>query len=568
MKLRHRAAGAACVILLAGIGTALAALPQTNPIDPYGRITACLKTCKEQSPTPSPALGACERSCMPTSVPVFAPAPPNGAPNGSLYVVTVGDSIMWGQGIPEGQKFADTVTNWLQALYGPNYYITRTPQTFAHSGANLFLSSGDGPNPAPGEVPESQASVLLQLNLTLQELQNIGVPPASVILVLVDGCANDVGILAALNGFNSPDQIATATNTDCGANPQPAGSQQQPPAMQVLLQRVGTAFPNASVVVTGYYQFITPSTDPAALAGLLALGGAAAIGPWGGILGAAAGAVDVPHAQANSGAFANAVHSAYTSEVNAANSDTTLVPKGAPPRFALAWPSFTDDNGYAAPSSWLWKVGDFAGAESLALASTAPAPFSISFPFPFDPSSADAVAYYRAQWCMANNDVISTCVDASMGHPNFLGVQAYAWAVIQQIETTLHARFPPPHTVAGTPPGVVLRLLMGSDSAGPVVSYAGMPTKLTHWVWVSALNPNSGARIEHAPVSIGPLGPHQQAAGQGESFAKLYYLCKPEVIPPLRNSLAPPTPPVKACSGTVSAPGFPPALFSVPSDQL
>jgi hypothetical protein len=170
---------------------------------------------------------------------------------------------------------------------------------------------------------------------------------------------------------------------------------------------------------------------------------------------------------------------------------------------------------------------------------------------------------------MANNDVISTCVDASMGHPNFLGVQAYAWAVIQQLETTLHARLPPPHGGgAGAPPGVVLRLLMGSDSAGPVVSFAGVPTKLTHWVWVSVLNPTTGARIEHAPIAIGPLGLHQQAAGRGESFAKLYYLCKPEVIPPLKNSLAPPPPVVKACSGTVNAAGFPPGLFSVPSDPL
>ena len=564
MKLRHWAACAARAVSVAWIGAALAALPQTSPIDPYGRIVACLKSCKANSS----ALN-CNTYCMPPVVTLPPPPPPNGAPNGSLYVVTLGDSVMWGQGIPEGQKFADLVTNWLQSLYGPSYYVTRTPQTFAHSGAKLFVAgNGDAPNPAPGEVPEDQASVLLQLNLTLQELQNMGVPAASVILVLVNGCANDVGITSALNGFNSPDTIGNATSTYCGANPQPAGSPQPPPAMQVLLQRVGTAFPNASVVVTGYYQFITPSTDPAALAGLLALPGAAVGGPWGGILGAAAGAIDVPHAQANSGAFANAAHSAYTSEVDHANSDTTLVPKGAPPRFALAWPNFTADNGYAAPSSWLWKLGDFAGPEGLALATTVPAPFSISAPFPFDSGSADAVAYYRAQWCAANNDVLSTCVDASMGHPNFLGVQAYYWAIVQQLETTLHARLPPPHTVAGAPPGVVLRLLMGSDNLGPAMSFAGVPTKLTHWVWVSVLNPSTGARIEHAQVAIGPLGLHQQAAGKGESFAKLYYLCKPEVIPPLKNSLAPPPPPVKACSGTVGAPGFPPGLFSVPSDPL
>jgi len=153
-----------------------------------------------------------------------------------------------------------------------------------------------------------------------------------------------------------------------------------------------------------------------------------------------------------------------------------------------------------------------------------------------------------------------------MGHPNFLGVSAYTQAVIQQIETTLHARFPPPTTVPGTPPGVVVRVLTGSDTAGPIVTFAGVRTKLTHWLWVSVLDPHTGARIDHTPIAVRPSTPQQQAYGQGESFAKFYYLCKPEVIPPLRNSLAPPPPFIKTCAGTVSAVGFPAAFFSAPAD--
>jgi hypothetical protein len=544
MRLHHRVAGLTSIVAVALAGTSLAALPQTAPIDPYGRIVACLKACKQNSP---PVLN-CARQCMPTSVPTFPAAPPTGAPNGSLYVVTVGDSIMWGQGIPEGRKFPDLVTNWLQSLYGPSYYISRFP-TFAHSGAPLQWSS-DGPNVAPGEVPENVPSVLLQVDLTVSALANAGVSPTSVVLVLVDGCINDVTVSAMLNGINSSAGIVTTTNQDCAV-------------MGTLLSKVGTAFPNAAVVVTGYYQFITSATDPAALAALMALGGAAAAGPWGGILGAVLGGVDIGRAQANSAAFASTAHDQLTAQVQDANK---LLPAGAPPRFALAWPNFTADNGYAAPSTWLWKVGDFAGAEALALAATPPPPFSILIPFPFDPNSADAVAYYRAQWCMANNDLLSTCVDASMGHPNFLGVSAYTQAVIQQIETTLHARFPPPTTVPGTPPGVVVRVLTGSDTAGPIVTFAGVRTKLTHWLWVSVLDPHTGARIDHTPIAVRPSTPQQQAYGQGESFAKFYYLCKPEVIPPLRNSLAPPPPFIKTCAGTVSAAGFPAAFFSAPAD--
>jgi hypothetical protein len=548
MTLRHRAAGAACVIAVAWVGTALAALPQTAPIDPYGRIIACLKACKQNSP---PVLN-CARSCMPTSVPT-PPAPPIGAPSGSLYVVTLGDSIIWGQGIPEGQKFPDLVTNWLQTLYGSSYYVTRFP-TRAHSGAPL-QASGDGPNVAPGEIPENVPSVPLQVELTLADLANAGVPPASVILVLVDGCINDVSATTIVVGVNSSNDIANWTNQHCAG-------------MRQLLQRVGAVFPKAAVVVTGYYQIITSSTDPAALPALLAVGGAAAGGPWGGILGAAAGVLDTGRAQANSLAFATAAQNVLATEVQIANGDPNLVPAGAPPRFALAWPNFTADNGYAAPSTWVWKVEEFLPAETLGSLVSLPSVFGISIPFPFDPNSADAVAYYRAQWCVSNGDLISTCIDASVGHPNFLGVSAYTQAVIQQIETTLHARFPPPTLVPGTPPGVVVRVQTGSDTAGPIVTFAGVPTKLTHWLWVSVFNPHTGARIDHTPIGVRPSMPQQQASGQGESFAKFYYLCKPLLIPPLRNSLAPPPPLIKTCAGTVSATGFPVAYFSAPADPL
>ena len=80
---------------------------------------------------------------------------------------------------------------------------------------------------------------------------------SSVDLILVDGCINDVDVSNLLNAGVSPDWMRERITTSCGAG------------MHDLLRRITESFPNAQVVVTGYYRMISSDTEDNAFIRLL-----------------------------------------------------------------------------------------------------------------------------------------------------------------------------------------------------------------------------------------------------------------------------------------------------------
>ena len=72
--------------------------------------------------------------------------------------------------------------------------------------------------------------------------------PRKVDLVLMDGCINDVDVSNLLNATASPEWMRERITTRCGTG------------MQRLLRRVTESFPDAYVLVTGYYQIISLNT--------------------------------------------------------------------------------------------------------------------------------------------------------------------------------------------------------------------------------------------------------------------------------------------------------------------
>jgi lysophospholipase L1-like esterase len=66
-------------------------------------------------------------------------------------------------------------------------------------------------------------------------------------VVLISGCANDVGAENLLNA-NATEEIDEMTKAKCGA------------PMERFLRRVTTSFPTARVIVTGYYPFFSEKT--------------------------------------------------------------------------------------------------------------------------------------------------------------------------------------------------------------------------------------------------------------------------------------------------------------------
>ena len=76
-------------------------------------------------------------------------------------------------------------------------------------------------------------------------------------MILVDGCINDVDVSNLLNAGVTPEWMHERITTSCQAG------------MHDLLRRVTDSFPNAHVLVTGYYRMISSDTEDNAFIRLL-----------------------------------------------------------------------------------------------------------------------------------------------------------------------------------------------------------------------------------------------------------------------------------------------------------
>jgi hypothetical protein len=328
-------------------------------------------------------------------------------------ILTLGDSVMWGQGLLQQHKFSQLVADRL-AGSGKTVELAALP----HSGAVACL----GPTPPGafdsflyGELPRSFPSISSQVAIAGQvpgyapflapssfdpadwraaklSLQRAiagysgpgGQPPD---LILVDGGINDLGALQIAIPWNlhSPDPCA-------GAVPAPGATvarviDQLDAAggdasaldlasfqwitdqeleqlidryvydrMRSLVGRLAQAFPGARVVVTGYFPIFTTGS----LAELAAHPAAAVL------VAHRAGEHEMRaalslalHQEAGGPAFANRVVEQSTLWYRYGTTRLKDVVDEANGlygnRFALASPAFGPDNGALAPDAWLWS---------------------------------------------------------------------------------------------------------------------------------------------------------------------------------------------------------------------
>jgi hypothetical protein len=148
---------------------------------------------------------------------------------------------MWGQGLRSENKSWYQIKIWL-AQHTGRPVIERIE---AHSGAVIEAEHvEEHPAPVDGEVNLARPTMVDQLQRALQHFVN----GPEVDLVLVSGCANDVGTRNVLNAANTTEDIRLLTEAKCG------------PAMERLLRRITSSFPAAYVIVTGYYPFVSEKT--------------------------------------------------------------------------------------------------------------------------------------------------------------------------------------------------------------------------------------------------------------------------------------------------------------------
>ena len=176
-------------------------------------------------------------------------AVPTGDP---LHMLVLGDSVMWGQGLRNEEKFSARVKCWLEEKLDREVRV----HVEAHSGAVIsgapaarleFVTSD-------GEVNNSSPTINEQLDHAIRFYQDSHASPA---LILMNGCINDVGVSNLLSASTPLESLRAQAKKSCGEG------------MQLLLQRVKTSFPQAQVMVTSYYPIVSPLTDDNAFLRLL-----------------------------------------------------------------------------------------------------------------------------------------------------------------------------------------------------------------------------------------------------------------------------------------------------------
>lgn len=322
-------------------------------------------------------------------------------PEEQFRLVVLGDSIAWGQGLSEEQKFSELVRQRLEKeLHRPAVLVHR----YARSGASIG-DEGDGldsqgrptagnfdPGSLLGELPSAVPTVQAQLNALLLDP---AIDHNSIDLVLVDGGINPdfPGSPAGSDPFSKVLNPLTAA-ADLRSDTAKACTGR----MLRLLQRITAGLPNAKVVVTGYFPiFSRASYMPLAVPWLnAAIVGFPLFALVEGILRERLSALSDVWAEASAAALRAAVD-----EVNAG--------LGGPARVGYAHVPFAPENCIFAPRSWLWGLSSQLEAQ-------------------------DPVAQERLRLCQQYGrakDPFS--VWASVGHPNRDGALQYARAILRTL---------------------------------------------------------------------------------------------------------------------------------------
>jgi lysophospholipase L1-like esterase len=337
-------------------------------------------------------------------------------PGSTVNMLVLGDSAMWGQGLQEQDKFHSLVQ---VAIPARNPAVTSVPKVvLAHSGATI--GSGDLTNPPPltvppiGEMPTTYPTII-------QQCQRFTGPPepAAVDLILVNGGINDVSIMNILNPSVTTTTLETYLRNYCYT------------AMKVLLVELERKFPNARIIVTGYYPIVSTQSN----LWLLDLFCLAAVGAvfWPAILGGVIFAEwmkqqIIVNCQYFAERSSSLLYWAVSEERSASN-----------------------------------RQIDFADAYWFGLDATRSALTANPWLFGINPDSSPQDTVVRQPACNAAHAArpevdVFACERASMGHPNQQGAAAYANAILAILfpprRLTIHVS--PSPVPLGVPTSVVV----------------------------------------------------------------------------------------------------------------
>ena len=337
---------------------------------------------------------------------------------GQFNMLVLGDSILWGQGLKEQNKSWYLVKSWLQT----NGHSVRE-RIEAHAGAMIGAAGAEVPRTLTvhGEIASAYPTLHDQIDNAVRSY----VHPAQVDLVLVDGCINDVNARRFLNAGNTPEAIQALAQEKCGT------------PVEELLMRIASTFPNAHIIISGYYPVFSEKTPRDFFMRALAKRFYAALVPNGPkissreMLARLSIISDAWYAASNK-ALADAV----------ARTNSRLVARGTRQRVLFAKVAFEPEHAFSARKSQLWgfdasflrkllivltlgKVDLRTNDEVSSLRSAACRDFYRSVP-------GETEAEKRLR-----KDHLMVCRLAAIAHPNRKGAVLYAEAIKQQMQSLI-----------------------------------------------------------------------------------------------------------------------------------
>jgi lysophospholipase L1-like esterase len=293
-----------------------------------------------------------------------------------MKIVTFGDSVVWGQGLYPQQKFTWQV---YRALTGTDP-TPETLQAHAHSGANIGVGATIVKPALDGEVPDSYPTILQQCAAFQGTTDDID-------YVFVDGGINDIDSFILDNPLLDHDDLQERIVQHCYSD------------MLALLDAVTAKFtnPKTRIVLLGYYQILSTYSDRDLVQHVCKLRGIHL-----------AGFLEKLGEMVLDKIFSQ---HAFFAEQSAANlrraADETNQRLGSS-RVVFVLPPFGPQNSMFAAESWIFGIDKDLQPE--------------------DPFAADRQAICNRD----ETDLVQrhVCYLASVGHPNVIGAQKIATAVL------------------------------------------------------------------------------------------------------------------------------------------
>lgn len=170
--------------------------------------------------------------------------------------LVIGDSLVWGQGLNEPDKFYSLTQDWLE-----REHLLRPVdlKVKAHSGATLkpvpeeaeaFRRTGfDATRSFHPEINVSIPTIGTQIDQALAEYRSENAAPESVGLIMISGGITDISVATILNPFGDNDKLREDIPRSCRDS------------LGETLSRCAAVFPNARIAVIGYFPMVSPKTS-------------------------------------------------------------------------------------------------------------------------------------------------------------------------------------------------------------------------------------------------------------------------------------------------------------------